>query len=295
MELITDVIRLGGIARTAELLQLGHTSHALTAAVRGGDLVRIRKGHYGLISESAAHAAYRAGGHLAGLSALRALGVWVPRGSHPLEIAVRPNTSRLRRPDDAALLMGDGEALVHWDAPTIIRSAPFAEPAETAIRRLVRRVEPADLFAIVESALRLRLLSRRRADGLRRDLARSVDPRFARAGALSGSGAESKVVFWMLGVDLPFEQQVEITDVGRVDTLLGERQIVEIDGERHHIGSRQFEADRRRQMMASIRGYRTLRVSVRQVEHEFALVAAAILATIERGDHLATWAGRVSA
>lgn len=285
MELITDVMRLGGTARTSELLQLGHTSHALTSAVRAGDLIRIRKGHYGLPAEAAAHAAYRAGGHLAGLSALRARGVWVPRGQHPLEIAVRPNTSRLHRPDDASLLMNPAEALVHWDAPAVVRSTPFAESAELAIRRLIGRVAPDDLFAIVESALRLRQLSGRRADVLLDELARSVDPRFRQAGRLSGSGGESKVVFWLLGTDLDFEQQVEIADVGRVDVLLGERQIVEVDGEQHHVGMERFEADRRRQMMASIRGYRTLRVSVRQVEREFPLVAAAILATVERGDH----------
>ncbi len=287
MQLITDVMLLGGTARTSELLQLGHTSHALTAAVRVGDLIRIRKGHYGLPSEAGAHAAYRAGGHLAGLSALRAWGIWVPRGPHPLEIAVRPNTSRLHQPHDASLLMDPSAALVHWDARSVIRSAPFAEPPERAIRRLVGRVPPDDLFAIVESALRSRRLSGPRADALLDELARSVDPRFRHAGRLSGSGGESKVVFWLLGTDLDFAQQVEIADVGRVDVLLGERQILEIDGEQHHVGTERFEADRRRQMMASIRGYRTLRVSVRQVEREFPLVAAAILATVARGDHRA--------
>lgn len=287
MELITNVIRLGGTARTAELLQLGHGSHALTAAVRSGDLVRIRKGHYGLRDDAEAHQAYRVGGHLAGISALKALGVWVPRGAHPLEIAVRPNTSRLHRPTDAARPLRSGEALVHWDATTVQRSAPFAESAERAIRRVANRVSPAELFAMLESAMRLGAIGARRAVALRLDLARTVDHRFAHAGRLSGSGAESLVVFWLLGLDVPFVQQARIDGVGHVDVLLGDRQIVEVDGERFHSGTEEFEADRRRQTVASMLGYRTLRVSARMVEREFSLVAAAIAATIDRGDHRA--------
>lgn len=287
MQLILDLMLLGGTARTRELRQLGHSKYALALALRDGDIVRVRQGHYSVAhQDELGLAAYRVGGHLAGVSALRAHGIWVPNGPHPLEVAVPAHSRALRMPSDARRRLRPGTVAVHWDAERIVRSAPYAEPAATALRRVARRLTPAQLFAAFESALASRLLSRDDARSLRAHFARTIDPRFAAAGALSGSGAESLVHFWLLGLDLDTVQQQPIEDVGEVDFVIGRWQIVEVDGEGYHSGSAEFERDRRRHAIASIRGFRTLRVSARMVEHDFETVAAAILAAIARGDHL---------
>ncbi len=287
MQLITDILLLGGTARTSELLQLGHAPRALTAAVRAGDVVRIRTGHYGLADQLAAgQAAYRVGGHLAGLSALSVRGIWVPAGRHPLEVAVPPHARGLRMPTDARQRLAEGAAVVHWDSAEVIRYPPFAEAVDLAIRRIAHRVVPEQLFAILESAIAQRQLTAGDSDALRQHLA-AMDERFLRADHLSGSGGESIVKFWLLGTGLAFTQQVRLDGVGRVDFVIGDRQIAEVDGEAHHSDTHAFEADRRRHAQASILGYRTLRFSARMVEHDIETVAAAITAAVQRGDHLA--------
>ena len=289
MQLLADLVLLGGTARTRELLQFGHTRYGLALAVRDGHIVRVRQGHYSVArQDETGLAAYRIGGHLAGLSALRAHGVWLPHGVHPLEIAVLPHSRALRMPEDARRRLRPGLVQVHWDAARIERSAPFAEPVADALLRAASRLAPAELFAAFESALAKRLLSRAEAESLRASFARTVDPRFAAASRLSGSGAESIVHFWLLGVDIDIVQQRLIEGVGKVDFVLGDCQIVEVDGEQFHSGAAQFEADRRRHALASILGYRTLRVSARMVERDFETVSAAIMAALRRGDHLAS-------
>lgn len=287
MQVILDLMLLGGTARTRELRQLGHSKYALALAVRDGDIVRVRQGHYSVAhQDELGLAAYRVGGHLASLPALRAHGVWVPSGPHPLEIAVHAHSRALRMPTDARRRLRPGLVEVHWDAERIERSAPFAEPVAAALRRVARRLTAAQLFAAFESTLSLRLLSQDETRSLRALFASTIDPRFVDAGTLSGSGAESLVHFWLLGLDVDVVQQQPIDGVGAVDFVLGRWQILEVDGEGYHSGAAEFERDRRRHAIASIRGFRTLRFSARMVEHEFETVAAAILAAITRGDHL---------
>lgn len=289
MQLLVDMVMLGGTARTRDLLQLGHSKHVLALAVRDGDLIRIRQGHYSVgRQDDLGLSAYRVGGHLAGMSALIAHGVWVPRRSHPLEIAVRPHSRALRMPSDARRRLEPGAAIIHWDDERIVRSAPFAESVGAALRRVAARLTAGELFAAFESALSRRLLSRSESESLRALFTRTVDARFAPADRLSGSGAESLLHFWLLGIGVALTQQLSIPGVGDVDFVLGRWQIAEVDGAGYHSDRAEFERDRRRHAVASALGYRTLRFSARMVEDEFELVAAAILAAIARGDHLSS-------
>lgn len=77
-----------------------------------------------------------------------------------------------------------------------------------------------------------------------------------------------------------------IPGVGRVDFVIGAFLVVEVDGAEYHTDPERFEADRHRDAMLSIRGYRVLRFSYRQVIHAWHEVEAAVLAAVVRGDHL---------
>lgn len=81
---------------------------------------------------------------------------------------------------------------------------------------------------------------------------------------------------------IPFRQQVNIGDVGRVDFLLGERLAVEVDSKEHH--SDPYK-DRQKDTLLSIDGYRSLRFMYSQIVYELDKVEAAILAAISRADH----------
>src|SRR5690606_28558030 len=81
--------------------------------------------------------------------------------------------------------------------------------------------------------------------------------------------------------------QMRIAGVGRVDFVLGERLVIEVDGWAHHADQEQFEADRRRDARLSVRGYRVLRFSYNQVMNHWSEVHAAILAALARGDQFA--------
>jgi very-short-patch-repair endonuclease len=112
----------------------------------------------------------------------------------------------------------------------------------------------------------------------------------ARASALRESGTES-ILFFRLSsslerVGIPFRSQVAVPGVGRVDFVIGERLIVEVDGARYHTDRERFESDRRRDAYASASGHRALRFSFRQVTERWPEVESAIWAAIARGDHV---------
>ncbi len=277
-----DVRRAGGVVKASVLLGMGWRRRDLSAAVADGTLIRIRKGHYADPDlPPAAISAFRVGGRLAGLSALRALGVWTPNRARVLSVVVPANAHGLRRPEDASRRLLPGSVRVHWSAA---ETGPEPEPAALALRRAAIELAPEHLFAVFESTLRAGLLSPTEADRLRELFSRTVSPHFAHADGSAESGAESLVKFMLLEEGLDFLQQVEIQGVGRVDFLLGRRQILEADGAAYHSSPQEFERDRRREVIATALGYRTLRCSAKLVESEPELLRAALRALRSRGD-----------
>lgn len=287
MDLTALLAGLGGAATTATLLRSGCTPYALREAVASGEIVRVRQGHYALPDAGARRLeAHRVGGRLAGIWALRAHGIWTPRGPFPLEVVVPAHASRLRSPVEMRRRLAASECLVHWDGVSGGDPLEPERPAR-ALRRLIGRVSPEILFACFESALRQKALAAAEAEELRDELVRRVGPAFAHASGVSESGAESLLKHFLLTVGVPFRQQVHLGDLGRVDFVIGERQIAEADGAAYHSSKDEFERDRLRQTMASILGYRTLRLSATLIERQPHLARAAILAALQRGDHLA--------
>lgn len=282
-----DVHKRGGIAATFELLRDGHTSYRLALAVRRGDVVRVRQGHYGCpeLAEPQLEA-YRVGGRLTGLAGLRAHQVWTP-GSGIVDVQVRPDARALRtrtNPKQRLAEHPDSTARVTWTDRRRPGTRSLAGP-EDCVRIALGVCDTRTSFAIVESALRGGVLTRAE---WRRLLVELPPPRrrlFAGAGGTSESGGESLLRFDLRATGLAAQQQMKIAGVGRVDFLLG-RLIVEVDGYEFHSDRSDFEEDRRRDAVASTLGYRTLRFSHLQVERNDPVVMAAIRAAIARGDHL---------
>ncbi|MFM9878349.1 MAG: endonuclease domain-containing protein [Rhodoglobus sp.] len=99
------------------------------------------------------------------------------------------------------------------------------------------------------------------------------------------SGTETLFWFRMAPHGLPISRQRRIPGVGRVDFVIGDRLVIEVDGAEYHTDREQFESDRHRDALLSAIGYRVLRFSYRQVMVAWREVEAAVLAAVARGDH----------
>lgn len=270
------VDRLGGLAATHELARLGMRRGDLEDALEAGLVIRVRKGWYARSGiDHDLLAAARIGGRATCATALRALGVWVRLDG--LHVAVRPNACQLRSPADSRQrLRPSSTARVHW-SDVGGHSRLRVEPLD-ALRDLARCEHPIWLLAAADSLLRRRP-----------DLRRSWPPPgiagVASADGICESGTETW--FWAaMRSRVPCRRQVLIAGVGRVDFVIGERLVVEIDGAEYHTDPRAFEQDRRRDALLSALGFRVLRFSYRQVVTDWPSVEASVLAAVARLDHL---------
>lgn len=199
-----------------------------------------------------------------------------------MDIQVRPDARALRTRHDAHVRLTAAPhpaTVVTWSDSGRPGTRSLAGPRD-CIRVVARTVGPRDVFAVVESALHRGVLR----SGEFRELARE-HPYLARAARASESGGESLLRWDLLSVGIEARQQVVIPGVGRVDHLIGERLISEVDGAEFHTERDDFEEDRRRDAVAASLGFRTLRFSYSQVERGDPAVMAAIYAALAHGDH----------
>jgi len=273
----------GGLVATHELHSAGYDRAAIAHAVRGRLLRRVRQGWYARpdLAPELARAA-RVGGVATCSTALRLHGVWVAadRGLH---VAVPPTACQLRSPDDPRRRLRDGEAVVHWTLGAA-RSRLIHDPIAGLLDYAA--CAPAILTAASAESL---LNGRPDLAGDWSDVRALFPLRLAGVLALVDGTCESggEFVFYARfgRARRILRRQVPIPGVGRVDFLLGERLVVEVDGFEYHADPIRFEADRRRDAALSARGYRVLRFSHHQVLDRWPEVEAAVWGALARGDH----------
>lgn len=213
--------------------------------------------------------------------------MWTP-SSTMLDVTVHPDARALRSRTDKTVRLASVKSAgvrVRWSDHDVVGTRTVAHPL-VCLRDVVRTQPPIVAFAVVESALFHGIVSMaawRRELGFlpRRHL--SV---LAEAGRNSESGGESLLKYHLIADSILFAQQVTVAGVGRVDFLLGDRLVVEVDGAEFHATRASFEEDRRRDAVLSALGYRVLRFSYTQIERDWNQAGAAIRASLARGDHL---------
>jgi very-short-patch-repair endonuclease len=280
-ELLRSISDRGGLAATHELAADGFGRPALSRELGAGRIIRVRQGWYARAGTAPdLVAAARIGGRLSCMSALDAMGIWVATDGRT-HVAVSPHDCQLRSARDSRRRRRPGDPVaVHWrEHPG--RSRLIVD-LFSALHDLCHCASSESVTASVDSFLR-------QYPARRRDLLAFADtvPMIHRESFLSADGiceSGTETIFWLRMKRLAPRRQVRIAGIGRVDFILGERLIVEIDGEEFHSGPEQFEADRRRDAALSSLGYRVLRFSYRQVMFEWASVEAAVRAAIARGD-----------
>ncbi len=216
------------------------------------------------------------------MSVARSRGLWVLPIDQVVHVSLPPNGHS--HPHD------DCTCIQHWNALQFDSTEVSLVDALLQIRGC--HGEDA-FFATLESALHQGVLSAEGRAELRERITESARWLVDLARTDSESGLESllRVRLHRLGISL--HTQVEVPGVGRVDFVLGDRLILEVDGGLGHEGLENRRKDLLRDAVAAGHGFDTLRFDYEMVVHDWPVVEAAILAKLARGLHLDPWAERL--
>ncbi|MEI5584342.1 MULTISPECIES: endonuclease domain-containing protein [unclassified Agromyces] len=293
---VAEVIRAhGGALPYRRLDELGIARARVGAARRAGEIVPVRTRWFATTDAPAdVVRAVRVGGSLTGASVLRLAGIWMRRADPLLHVRVPQTAGRLWSPEPvrpgevrARLDRSAHGVCVHYRTEPGLPQA--RDPLPLALAEYARCASRLDAHVAVDSALNLGELDDDGLADLRRRLGPALRPIVDLADRGCQSGTETIVRLLLRGRRVRHRTQVPIIGVGRVDVLVGDRLVIEIDGAGFHTGL-EFEADRRRDFELVQRGYLVLRLSFSMVMQDWAEVRRGILALIERGEH--RWGGR---
>lgn len=239
-------------------------------------------------AEEALQQSVRVGGRMACLTALRSLGVWVLDDGR-LHVHVPESGSRLRSRHDRHTPLDDRVAdgtCVHRE-----RVSPITPPTrlrvslEEALAELVAHGDRERALVALDSAMNRGLLTRARMASLFESLPAKYRAWQHDVDSAAESGIESIVRLRMKAEGTNPRSQVRLADGIRVDFLVGDRLVIEVDGRTHHADPAAFERDRRRDLYLKTFGYEVLRLSYAQVVDDWSSVAAALGRILARGAH----------
>lgn len=271
----------GGVVRAKMLARCGLTHTEIRARVRIGTLSQPRWGWYAAAdADPVVLSAVRAGGVLTCVSALARHGYWTPRAHHT---HVRLTDHAAHRTRGVPSNKGF-KVCRHVSANQ--RPDLAVDPALTALAVASGCLTDEELVAVMDSMLHAKKVD---VDALRS----ALTDRSARTRALvdwcdakAESGTETLVRFRLARRNVKVRTQARIRGVGRVDMLIGDRLVLEVDSREHHTGELAYERDRRRDRLLLELGYLVIRVTYHQVLHEWAEVQQSILAIVRRRDHV---------
>ncbi|MEV7692329.1 DUF559 domain-containing protein [Microbacterium sp. NPDC089189] len=277
MELRTWLEAQGAIAHRDAAAAAGFSREHVRAGIRSGQVHRIRRSWIAtdaappdLVTAAAASA------HLACLSSARRRGWWLPPDlPEVVHLHLAPHASSAGLPPDA---------VPHWSEPL----APPArhsllESVEDSLRHIAHCLPPEATRVVWESAVRVERID---PDALRRVRWRSpaASACAAEVRGLSDSGIETLFVVRLSHWGLPLVQQAVVAG-RRVDLLIGELLVVQIDGFAHHRGAAQRGADVAHDAELRLRGYTVLRFTYAQIVYDWPTVERAVARAIAAGLH----------
>jgi hypothetical protein len=279
-DLVTWIRRRDSIAHRHAALRAGYTAASLRRSVDDGDVLRIRRQWLAVAgADDELLAAARAGARVACVSVARHRGWWVPDDVDTrLHLRFDPHGR-----SDAG---GQFAGVAHWSMP-LAPTDPYVlrEPVEDALAHIASCLPRESAIAIWESAVRREKLD---IAALRRVQWRHPAARECalEVTGLSDSGLESIFVFRLGPWGLPLFPQAVIAG-HRVDLLIGEKLVVQVDGYAYHSGSAERSRDVAHDAELRLRGYTVLRFTYAQIIHDWPAVARAISRAVAAGAHLA--------
>lgn len=274
MDLRQALMRRDGVARTETLIRLGVSRSALRAAVRSGKIIAVRRGWVAVPdADPMLLAAARRGVFLSCVTLAARRGLWVLDASEP-HVAAPARSGHV--------MVSRGT--VHWNEPVFPRDPDSREDSLENALILVARCQPYEsALATWESAIQQRVL----IPGVleRAPLPPAARRLLADARPFADSGAESIFQTRLRWLGIPVVPQVWILG-HRVDVLIGERLVVQIDGG-HHVGA-QRTSDIAHDAVLMLHGYHVIRIGYDQLMNHWAQVQQTILTAIGQRLHLAS-------
>ncbi|WP_295850337.1 DUF559 domain-containing protein [uncultured Microbacterium sp.] len=271
LDLATRVAQLGGVVRATRLVREGHSRYRIGQAMERGLVVRIRRDWIALPSADA-HlvAAARTGVVLSCVTAAERRGLWVAEHSDRPHVAY-PGRGRIDGP----------AAVVHWQRGIVPRHPDQLEDEIENVLLTVAACQPYEAArAVWDSALNKKVVDLARLrrlpwTGRARRLVEEVSP-------WADSGLETFVTIRLKWLGLPIRTQIWILG-HRVDFLIGERLVLQVDGG-HHVGAQRAE-DIRHDAELMLLGYHVIRVGYDQVINRWPEVQEQIMHAVAQGLH----------
>lgn len=262
-----------GVARVDALQRVGVSAYALRRARERGLLRSVCRGWVALIgADPMLVAAARRGVVLSCVTLAARKGLWVLDSSEP-HVAAPPKSGHAKTT----------RGVIHWNAPVFPRDPESCEDSMENALILVARCQPYEAaLAVWESALRKGTLD---LDVMRHSpLPPSARRMVEDVRPFADAGTESIFLSRLRWLDLPIVPQAWVLG-HRVDCLIGDRLIVQIDGS-HHIGE-QRDSDIRHDAELKLRGYHVIRISYEQLFNQWPEVQAIIMAAVAQRLHVA--------
>ncbi|MFD5226022.1 endonuclease domain-containing protein [Microbacterium sp. NPDC058342] len=273
MDVLDALHRFDGVARVDSLRRHGVSEHALRVARERGLIFSVRRGWVARTdADRMLVAAAKRGVVLSCVTLAARRGLWVLNATEP-HVAAPPHAGHVTL----------SRGVVHWSAPLLPRHPDSCEDSLENALVLVARCRPEEeALAIWESALNQRLVD----PGI---LARAALPPDARrmlqqATPFADAGTETIFRTRLRWLRVPITPQVWLLG-HRVDFLIGERLVVQIDGG-HHVGA-QRTSDIAHDALLKLHGYHVIRIGYQQLMERWHEVQAMILAAIAQRLHLA--------
>jgi very-short-patch-repair endonuclease len=272
--LLTDVDAFGRVVRRRFLRGLGHKAQTISAAVSGGALVAAGR-LWVALPDAGAHliSAAEHGVVLSCVTAAKRLGLWT-FDSPVVHVAAGEHASHRQ--------VAEGTVL-HWAKPLVPRHPDsLVDPVENVLALMAACQPYEHALTVWESAQNKGLVDP--AALARLPLTRSARRLLHESTRYADSGLETIFRVRLKWLGLRIVPQAWIHG-RRVDFLIGDRLVVQIDGG-HHVGA-QRTADIRHDAELTLRGYHVIRVGYEQVMHDWPGVQLLIMQAVGQGLHLA--------
>jgi len=263
----------GGVARTTTLIEAGHSRARIAAALDGRLVLRVRRGWVALPGADAELvAAARHAVVLTCITEARRRGLWVLDVDRP-HVAADPHRSgpTLAR------------ATVHWARPLVPRPPDaLVDPLENVLVTVAACQPLESALTVWDSALRQGFTTK--AELGRLALGPAARAVLAAARELADSGLETLFRVRLRWLRVRILHQIWISG-HRVDFLIGDRLVVQIDGG-HHVGAQRAD-DLAHDAALMLQGYHVLRFTYGQIVDDWPAVQSTIARAVAQRLHVA--------